>query len=155
MTVTTHDAGSFAHPMLTQPQPRASAQKITRTGDRYFKFLCLALLGYALGGRGFAYWGVNPIFIGEIMLVIGVYVVFKLNIFGKLLGVRELIPLVIFMCWGAACTIPYLDKYAKDAIRDAVVWGYATYAFIVAALLISDPLRVQKLLLYYRKFVFW
>ena len=117
--------------------------------------LCLCLLGYSLAGRGFAYLGFNPIFIGEIMLLFGVIVVFRLGVIGKLAGVRSFFPMLIFMSWGATCTFPYIDKYGKDAIRDAVVWGYATYAFIVAGLLISDPTRVTKLILNYRKFVFW
>jgi hypothetical protein len=153
--VTTHDATSFAPPTLQYMQPLTGARPIAHTGDRYFALMCVMLLGYALGGRGFAYWGVNPIFIGDIMLVVGVFVIFKSNVIPRLTGIRMLIPLFIFMCWGAACTIPYIDKYAKDAIRDAVVWGYGTYAFIVCGLLIANPLRVQKLILNYRKFVFW
>jgi len=151
--------GASQPPFLSYQAPAARASQAAlrrlRTGDRYFAVLCICLLGYALAGRGFAYIGVNPLFIGEIMLVIGVYVLLKAGVIKKLLGVRTLIPLVLFMGWGAACTIPYLEEYQKDAIRDAVVWGYGTYAFIVAGILIAAPTRLQKLVLYYRRFVFW
>ena len=155
--MTTQQAGTFARSLPPQAvagyRVSTAAQKRARLGDRYFTCLCSALLGYALGGRGFAYWGVNPLFVGEIMLLVGVAVLLSLGVAGKLFSIRTFIPLMLLMCWGAACTIPYLDKYGKDAIRDAVFWGYGTYAFIVAGLLISDPTRVQRLVIYYRKFV--
>jgi hypothetical protein len=156
MSVTTPTAGSFAQPTYASPayiRPDAGASSRQRLGDRYFKWLCFVLLGYALGGRGFAYWGVNPLFIGEITLLIGCVVLLGLGVVSKVLTLRALVPLLCFMTWGALCTIPYIDKYQKDAIRDAVVWGYGTYAFIVAGLLIQDPRRVQRLVINYRKFV--
>jgi hypothetical protein len=168
--VTTHGAESFAR----TPAPPASPSPLSagpvvdywsplqsvglrrwRAGDRYFLLLCITLFGYALGGRGFAYWGVNPLFVGEIMLVVGSFVLLKSGMLTRVLGMQMFMPLLIFMGWGAVCTIPHLDTYGKDAIRDAVVWGYGTYAFIVAALLMADPTRVQKLVFYYRKFVVW
>ncbi|HEY7088640.1 MAG TPA: O-antigen ligase family protein [Tepidisphaeraceae bacterium] len=159
----TRDAGMMARPLTAAapleyyaPSARAARPmlRVKRSfADRYFAFLCICLLGYALGGRGFAYLGLNPLFIGEIMLIVGCFVLLKSGTINKLLGIRWFIPVFMFMGWGAACTIPYLDKYQKDAIRDAVIWGYGTYAFIIAGLLIQDPTRVQKLILYYRKFV--
>lgn len=152
--MTTHNAGQFAAPLpLEYARPSDSARRFARFSNRYFNCLCLALLGYALGGRGFAYWGINPLFIGEIMLGIGLYVIIRSQTLGLLLSLNGFLMLLMFMTWGAICTFPYFDKYGKDTIRDAVVWGYGTYAFIVAALLISDPTRVQRLVIYYRKFV--
>jgi hypothetical protein len=136
----------------TPRAPGAAARKSILLGDRYFKVLCVCLLGYALGGRGFAYLGVNPLFVGELMLLIGVVVLLKCNLIGRLMGIRAFIPVFMFMGWGAVCTLPYLDKYQKDAVRDAVIWGYGTYALIVAGLLIANPVRVQQLVLNYRKF---
>src|SRR5947209_18065478 len=37
----------------------------------WLKLLCLMLLGYALAGKGAAYIGVPPVFIGEIVLALG------------------------------------------------------------------------------------
>lgn len=139
-------------PQFARPMGKAALKRI-RLGDRYFMFLCLVLLGYALGGRGFAYWGVNPLFVGEIMLLTGVAVMLRLKMLGRLLSQRFFIPLMIFMAWGVCRTVPFLDMYQKDAIRDAVFWGYGTFAFIVAGLLMQNPLRVQKIVVYGRKFV--
>lgn len=157
--MTTHNAGQFATPLPPMAQRWSAtyeaALKRARMGDRYFTWLCFVLMGYALGGRGFAYWGVNPLFVGEITLLIGVFVIIKSNVLGRVLKIRSFIPLLLFMIWGMICTVPYLDTYQKDAIRDGVIWGYGTYAFIVATLLISDPTRVQKMVMNYRRFVVW
>jgi len=163
MNLMTRDAGMSFPPISAPPvldyraaTPRASSRlwRALRLGDRYLAVLCLALLGYALGGRGFAYWGYNPLFIGELMLVIGAFVLLRIGVLVHVLNLRAMLPLILFMCWGAACTIPHLQRYGRDAIRDAVVWGYGTYAFIVAGLLIASPLRLQKIVIYYRKFAY-
>jgi hypothetical protein len=153
--VTTQNVGHFAAPPTLDYATPASepALRAAKVADRYFLCLCLVLFGYAVGGRGFAYWGVNPLFVGEIMLAIGVLVLIRSRLLSTLLCLNGFLPLMFFMIWGCICTIPYLEKYGKDSIRDAVVWGYGTYSFIVAALLISDPTRVQRLVIYYRKFV--
>src|SRR4051812_36191510 len=152
MTVAQH-AASFSDAMRAQPYaptldyapPQLLGQRArdARFMDRYFTCLAFVLLGYALGGRGFAYWGVNPLFVGEIALLFGVVVLLKSRQLSRLLSLNAFLPIMLYMTWGCICTIPYLGKYGKDAIRDAVVWGYGTYAFIVAALLISDPTRVM------------
>ncbi len=164
MTLAQH-AASFPDAMRAQPYaptldyapPPLLGQRArdARFMDRYFTCLAFVLLGYALGGRGFAYWGVNPLFVGEIALLFGVVVLLKSKQINRLLSLNAFLPLLLYMTWGCICTVPYLGKYGKDAIRDAVVWGYGTYAFIVAALLISDPTRVMRMVLYFRKFTVW
>ena len=42
--------------------------------DRYTILLALALLGYAIAGKGFAYLGAPPLFVGEFMLLLGILV---------------------------------------------------------------------------------
>jgi hypothetical protein len=164
MTLAQH-AASFPNAMRAQPYaptldyapPPLLGQRArdARFLDRYFTFLACVLLGYALGGRGFAYWGINPLFVGEITLLVGLVVLLKSKQISRLLSLDAFLPLLLFMTWGGICTLPHLSRYGKDAIRDAVVWGYGTYAFIVAALLISDPTRVMRMVLYFRKFTIW
>ena len=92
--------------------------------------LGLAVLGYAFLGRGFAYRGVPPIYVGEIVLGIGVVASISA------LRLRRLHPLhlalVAFMLWGALRTVPYIGTYQLDALRDAVVWGYGAFAIAVS-----------------------
>ncbi len=54
------------------------------------------------------------------------------------------------MGWGAYRTAPYISTYGITALRDAVLWGYAIYALIVASLLISKPERLRWVLGAYR-----
>ncbi|MGE3652136.1 MAG: O-antigen ligase family protein, partial [Reyranellaceae bacterium] len=98
-----------------------------------FTLIGVLLLGYAFLDKGFAYVGVAPLFISEVVLAV------SLVILVMTIGVTA-VPvtpatfwLVAFMTWGAACTLPHLGAYGLDALRDAVVWGYALFALIVAA----------------------
>lgn len=154
MTLTSQNAGRLLQPPASiLPVPGRTATG-GRFADRYFLWLSLVLMGYALGGRGFAYWGFNPIFVGEITLLVGLVALLKSGLLGRLLSANAFLPLLLFMFWGAVCTVPYLEKYQKDAIRDAVLWGYGTFAFIVASLLIADPTKLQRLVTYFRRFAY-
>src|SRR5688572_26350344 len=51
--------------------PHALQATRRRLGDRWMLFLAVCLLGYAVIGRGYAYAGYPPIFIGEILLLVG------------------------------------------------------------------------------------
>ena len=43
-------------------------------GDRYLALLAIVLLGYALMGKGFAYLGFPPLYVGEIAFLTGTVV---------------------------------------------------------------------------------
>lgn len=106
--------------------------------------LSVALLGYAVAGRGFAYLGAPPLFVGEILLASGV--VLALVSGDRRAWRRPLaIVLLLLVAWGAARTVPYLGTYRLTALRDAVVWGYAAMALIVVAL-VRDRARLQAVL---------
>ena len=94
--------------------------------------LGIVLTGYAFFGRAFAYIGIPPIFIGELLLGLGLAsalvdkrlaAAFRSRISWLLLG---------FALWGAARTMPYLSTHGMDALRDGVLWGYGAFALIVA-----------------------
>ncbi|MFA9478265.1 O-antigen ligase family protein [Phycisphaerales bacterium AB-hyl4] len=138
---------------LTNDSVLLSMLRSHRLADRYLMLLALVLLGYALFGRGFAYVGLPPLFLGELVLALG---------FGLLLCHREvwvvlrqpaILAVIAFVVWGMMCTLPYLGQYGIDALRDAVLWGYALYALVVATLLIADPARLAWLMFMYRRFI--
>jgi hypothetical protein len=87
--------------------------------------LGIVLLGYAFLGRGFAYLGVHPIYVGEIVALSG-----RL---GSVFGSRLACLLVAFSIWGAIRTIPFIPTYGADALRDGAMWGYGAFAVIVAS----------------------
>jgi hypothetical protein len=88
------------------------------------------LIGYALMGRGLAHVGVPPLYVGEVVLGLGV--------FATLISVRTFpggpvrLLILAFMAWGALQTIPYIARDGVNAFRDAVTWGYALFALIVS-----------------------
>ncbi len=63
-----------------QRAERSSAQVILtdrRAGRGWLILWAIMLAGYALFGRGFAYLGIPPLFIGELTLAAGVLVVLR------------------------------------------------------------------------------
>ncbi len=92
--------------------------------------LIVILVGYAFLGKGFAYLGVPPLYVGEMVLALGlvsILVSYGRARFGVLHGL-----LAIFMIWGAIRTIPYVGLYGIDALRDAVTWAYGLFAIAVS-----------------------
>lgn len=87
-------------------------------------------------GRGFAHLGWPPVYVGEVALALGVFAAAVALLVGRWTTPRSwvVVLLVIFMALGAARTLPYLERDGVNALRDAVLWGYALFALIVAAL---------------------
>jgi O-antigen ligase/polysaccharide polymerase Wzy-like membrane protein len=116
--------------------------------------LCLALLGYALLGKSFAYLGSPPIFVSEAILLAGVL--------SLLIGWRVLLrsgllrwamlPMYLFMIWGATRTAPYWDEYGMDALRDGALWRYGVFAIVIYGLVAKDGWLLRSLVCRYRWF---
>ena len=100
----------------------------------YLGLLGLSLGGYAFFGRGFAYLGFPPLFIGEIVLTLGVAV---LVVHGRVTSaLRSPVALLVvaFMVLGAIATAPYIATHQLNALRDAALWAYAIFALLVFGL---------------------
>src|SRR5262249_8629321 len=112
----------------------------------------VVLLAYAVMGKGAGYIGVPPVFVGELLLIAGVA---SLLLFGRITILR-MPPMLwcvgAFAAWGLARTIPYVPLYGVDALRDAVIWGYAAFAFIWFFYLLSDIRRLATILRHYQWF---
>ena len=116
------------------------------------------LCGYALFGRGFAYLGAAPVFVGEGTLLVGL----AAAAVGWGRGLRPaatvLWVLGAFMLLGLLRTVPFVPAYGVDALRDAVVWGYGLYAVVIAAALVHTgwlpnvPAQYQRFI---QLFVWW
>lgn len=108
--------------------------------DRYIRattvFIAVVLVGYATLGRGFAYIGVRPVFVGEVALGLGVAAALVSGAVTRTFRSPVAWLLLAYMVWGLVCTVPYLGVHGVDALRDAVLWGYGAFAFIVAAVLL-------------------
>jgi hypothetical protein len=101
----------------------------------YLSILGFTLFGYAALGRGFAYLGKPPIYVGEFILTLG-FIAFFLKPNAQILRSRITWFLLLLMFIGAIGTVSYLDTYRIDAMRDAVLWGYGLFALLTASFLL-------------------
>jgi O-antigen ligase len=123
-----------------------------RAGDRYVLWLGAALTGYALLSRGFAYLGVPPLFVGEILIVLGLAAVVRSGRVGPVLAQPAAVLMLALVGLAAVRTVPYVSEYGLDAPRDFMMFGYAVYAVIVGGLVAARPERLVALLDGYRTF---
>jgi hypothetical protein len=124
-----------------------------RFADRYLAFLAIVLLGYALLGKGFAYLGFPPLYVGEIALLAGIAIFVRS---GAWIGSFATIPglvLVAAMIWVVIRTVPFLGVHGIDALRDAVIVLYGGFTFIVIALVLEDARRIETVVRYYGVFL--
>jgi len=129
---------------LTYAPP--SSLRVRPSGaTRYVGALGVCLLGYGLFGRPFAYVGVPPVFIGEIMLVIGVVLAARVGRVGEALSSWPLRLWAVLLVWVAVRTAPFLGRDGIDAARDAMQVGYGIYAVVLASLLLAEPDRLREL----------
>jgi hypothetical protein len=145
-------AESFAIPQSLQDQWEDLAI-VDRWGDRFLHALCWLLMGYALFGHGVAYLGVPPIFVGELLLGAGLFMLLRTVGWSPILGLLPTVLIVLLVAWGAICTLPHLTHYKALALRDAVVWGYALWALVVGGLIVARPHRLRLFIDNYRKFI--
>jgi hypothetical protein len=108
------------------------------------------LLGYMFLGRGFAHLGLGPLYVGDWVLLVTLVMASLVAIRQRGVGVSAspiVLLLLIFGAWGAVRTIPYLERYGLDALRDGTLWGYAAFA-IITYVLVDDRLGRSALRAY-------
>lgn len=108
-----------------------------RLSRLFLGLLWILVLGYALLGRSVAYLGAPPVFVGEVMLGVGLVATLASGALFQLVRSPVAWLVVLWAGWGVACTLPSVGKYSTDALRDAVVWGYGAFALTVAACLLN------------------
>jgi O-Antigen ligase len=124
----------------------SSTSKPIGLSDQYLLLLSGVLLGYAMIGKGFAYLGLPPLFIGEIALCAGLAVVLRTGCLIAALATLPSLVLAATMIWVLLRTLPYVGVYGFDALRDSVVIMYGGFAFVIVALLLEDGRRVNSML---------
>lgn len=125
----------------------------SRLSKLFLVALAVILLGYAFFGRGFAYLGVAPIYVGEIVLAVGLLAALG---GGSLGSIRSPVILLIGLLsiWGAIRTIPFVGIYGLDALRDSVIWAYGAFAIQVSSFVIRAGWLARPAQ-YYGKWVPW
>lgn len=96
------------------------------------------LLGYVFLDKGFAYLGMPPLYVGELVLIVGLLAA----VLGGGVWAAFRSPLswlwLLFALYGLSRTIPFIGVYGVDALRDAVIWGYGVFAVLVAGFLLRS-----------------
>jgi O-antigen ligase len=131
----------------------ASISRQTSLSDRYLLLLVGVLAGYAMIGKGFAYLGFPPVYMGEIALLAGAVIFLWTGCFVATLATLPGLLLAVLLIWVLLRTLPFVGVYGFDALRDSVVVTYGGFAFIVVALLLDDARRINTIVSYYRAFL--
>lgn len=121
--------------------------------DHYLTVLAVCFFGYALFGKAFAYLGAGSLYIGEVML--GVGLLFTAVALWNRRGVVTPILWIAFVLlgWSLAQTVPYIPTYGLMALRDVMVVGYTLFAVIAVVLFTARPERLPAMLIRYRVLV--
>src|SRR5687768_7283910 len=104
-----------------------------RLAERWLLFLAICLAGYALVGRGFAYAGYPPIFIGEVLLLVGLAAFAMTAGWTRVMRMAPAVAALPLVALGFVRLLSNIGEYGIEAARDAVIWGYAAFAIIVAS----------------------
>ncbi|MEJ0044209.1 MAG: hypothetical protein WDM81_19220 [Rhizomicrobium sp.] len=118
----------------------------------YLAFFFVVLMGYQILGRGFAYIGFMPVYIGEVCLIAGLVVTLQTGLLKVVMADRTMIAVAVYMTWGAIRTVPGVPEHGLLALRDGVLWGYGLFAFTTASCLLADVEMPVRLLRWFRNF---
>jgi len=129
---------------------RTEARGALLRGDRYLAFLGFVLLGYALIGKGFAYLGLPPLYMGEIAFLSGIMVFLRTGVSVGAVTTMPAVLLITLMALVLARTIPFVGMYGFDALRDCTIVMYGGFAFVIIGLLLEDANRINLVLHLYR-----
>jgi hypothetical protein len=130
----------------------SSTSRPTSLGDRYLLLLLGVLLGYALIGKGFAYLGLPPVYVGEMVLLTGFIIFLRTSCLIAALATLPSLLLAAAMAWVMLRTLPFVGRHGFDALRDSVVIMYGCFAFIIIALLLEDAHRINTVVRWYGGF---
>ncbi|MEM9414118.1 MAG: O-antigen ligase family protein [Planctomycetota bacterium] len=150
--IPTTDAGPAETADVVAIQASAPEPIRRDMGARWITVWMLLLAGLALGGKGTAYIGYAPVFISEIILVAGCFVLLFQRGWRELLMMPTVVLILAFIAWGLTRTLPYLGTYEFDALRDGVIYGYSLITLVVAGVLISQPRLLPWVLQKYQGF---
>src|SRR5437016_7358950 len=60
--------------------------------------------------------------------------------------------MVAFLGFQVACSVPYIETYGMDTLRDSVIWAYALFGCVAAALVLRLPGLLRRVIGQFHKF---
>lgn len=136
----------------------ATTQPVGRT--RFAKLLLFGVVGYMFLDRTFA-WLIHvpgvPIFLGEILLVLGVIEIVRGKQALRFLMARSATAkwILAFIALGSARLAADIGTYKLEAVRDSAIFYYAAFALIVATYVMLKPETISKALKSYDRVIPW
>src|SRR5690606_6045080 len=100
-----------------------------------------------------AYLGVPPVFIGELLMVSGCALLLICGRWWAILRMPQVIMLLVLIGWCVLRTLPFIRQYKIDALRDAILYVYAAFAFVVAGVMVTQPQLLATVVNRYRVFM--
>jgi hypothetical protein len=152
----TYDSGMIATDLLEPFGPSVHEPKIVGIFETAF---LVVLMAYAFFDRGFAWLHIpgTPLFIGEIVLLLGLAAVLSQPT-PMLTAIRRSPPLKLlglFMAWGLTLLLFLGLEYGIVAIRDSAIWYYGGVALLTMFLILSNPQRIEGWLSAFARVVPW
>ena len=121
-------------------------------GDVFCRAHFALLVGYALLGKGFAYLGIAPMYVGELSLALGLAVALSTGALIRIPRSPTLTLLIVFQVWCGVRAASDLSHYGVETLRDSVIWGYGLFAIVTASVLAARPYRLAWFLSAYGVF---
>ena len=134
-------------PFLTQSRPRDAE---FAAEDLYPALVAFLLAGYAIFSKAFAYLGLGPLYVGDIVFALGAVAFVRSGCARASFMTLPSLLLTLLLGWAVIRTLPYLGQYGLYAPRDSVIVVYGGFAFIVAALLLEKPERLPLVVKFLR-----
>ena len=128
-------------------QPSAAYRTLS---DYYLMALWALLAGYAIVGKPFAYIGVPPVYVGEIVFALGIVAFLNSKCAVAAFATLPSLLLGVLVGWTILRTLPYLGEFGVDALRDSVIVVYGGFALIIVALLLERPERILLIIRFLR-----
>ena len=128
-------------------QPSAAYRTLS---DYYLMALWALLAGYAIVGKPFAYIGVPPVYVGEIVFALGIIAFLNSKCAVAAFATLPSLLLGVLVGWTILRTLPYLGEFGVDALRDSVIVVYGGFALIIVALLLERPERILLIIRFLR-----
>ena len=138
--------------MTSYVSPAAQPRRWPAFLTAYVVIHGLWLVLYAFLGKGFAYAGFPPFYVSELLLALALWVLLTSNRAMALLRTPVGILMIAFLGFQIACLVPYIETYGMDALRDSVIWAYALFGGVAAALVLRLPGLLRCLIIQFRKF---
>lgn len=116
-------------------------------------------VGYLAFDKAFAYLRLpgTPLYVGDLVLLLGLVAVLAGT--GQLRVVVRDEPILallgVFVLWGFVRFLPGLPRYGIDAVRDAALWCYGLYAFVIVAVFARAPGVLDRMVAGLRRSTPW